>query len=160
MKTVKSKTTYEVHGREFSSAAKAAEFEKLVAAKQAFEDARNALGKLLAESFTTADGEAFRFARWTYYHIFTPYNSVPRLFEVSFLYWSWNFESFEHGDETDLVLFTSHDPWGNKCDREHGYPIRELYASREKAEAALRLAKRDWLVEQLDDLDEEVKPCS
>jgi len=152
MKTKKSKTTYEVHGREFQDQAAAERFEILLNAKEIFEDARKNLGRLLAESFTTADGEPFRFQHWFYYHVFTPHNAMPRLFEVSFTYWGWDFEAFYEGDQTDLVLYTAKDPWGNDCDRRHGYPIRELYADKKKAEAALRVAQREWLEEEMERL--------
>ena len=77
---------------------------------------------------------------------------MPRLFQVSFTYWSWNFDDYD-GDETDLILYTAKDPWGNDSDRSHGYPIRELYADKAKAEAALIVASYRWLDEQKEHLD-------
>jgi len=155
MKTAKSKTKYEVHGREFEDPAKAKAFELLLTAKEAYEDARKQLGRVLAESFVTADGHPFRFQHWTYYYIFRPCGSLPRLVEVSFLYWSRNFEAYQYGEETDLVLYTSHDPWGNERENKIGYPIRELYAHRDKAEEALQIARRLWLREELAELDQQ-----
>ena len=157
MKTKVKKTTYEAHGREFTDQAKAEHFEKLVAAKEAFEDARNNLGRVLAESFMTADGQPFSFQHWTYYYILQAYDRLPRLFPVDFIYWGWNFDAYQYGDDTDLVLFSAKDPQGNECDRSHGYRISELYADRVAAAAALKIAQRKWLDQQLADLNEQAE---
>jgi hypothetical protein len=53
-----------------------------------------------------------------------------------------------------FFLYTSKDPWGNDCDRQHGYPVRELYADRPKAEAALKTAQIVWLNERIKELND------
>lgn len=147
MKTVKSKTTYEVHGREFTDKAKAEAAEKLLGAKEAYEQARETYGRMLAETFKTADGWAFKWCEH-YWWITSPYNAMPRKIRL------WCYPSNtaanldEYHDNVALKIQCDTDHWGNnrKSDPVQ-VPIDELYREDAKADEALRAAQLSWLDE-------------
>ena len=155
MKTIKSKTKYQTtDGRTFTDATAAAFWEKLSTAKKAYADAKEELGKLLAGSFKTADGEEFRVGgAGNYYYVFEPCNAMPTILEVQFWWNHWDFDA-ERDNDTRMVLYAFQDGWGHARIKDPvEYPIDELYADRREAEKALIEAKRRFVRDVTRDIE-------
>ena len=155
MKTIKPKTTYEaLDGRKFTDPIAAKLYEELEAAKRRYESARFELGKLLAESFKTADGLPFKLGLWpNYYWIAPGWFSMPNLLTVSFWGTNWGWE--ENDNATTLVLISNMDDQGKHLDHSRQFPIDELYSDETRAKRALIAAQEKWLAERAAEVAEQ-----
>jgi hypothetical protein len=149
MRVKKERTTYRTDdGRTFVDKAKAEEHEALDALRRAYEEAKYAFGKAMAERFQTADGEPFKIGLWHDYYFITPgYFSLPVLVKVDF--WGRNWDWREGSDESDsLVLVDCKDDRGQTMDHHRDFRIDELYWHEQKAKAALKKRQLEWLEEK------------
>jgi hypothetical protein len=145
MKTVKSKTLYEVFGHAFTDKTKAEAAEQLLNAKRAYEDARGRYGKLLAETFKTADGRSFKWCEH-YWWITSPCNALPLKIRVWCYPGSTAVDLEDHKENVSLSVYCDTDHYGN--DRKMDpvkVPIDELYSDDAKVDAALYKAQVEWL---------------
>lgn len=147
MKTVKSKTVFQVHGHEFTDKARAEEAEKLLDAKREYEESRERYGRLLAETFETADGQAFKWCEH-YWWITSPCNALPRKLRVWCYPSNTSVNLDDYKDYVSLKVECDQDHWGNnrKSDPVQ-IPIDELYRDEAKANDALYAAQISWLDE-------------
>jgi hypothetical protein len=135
-------------GKEFTDANEAARHEAAVQAVQEFGEARKRLGRLLAGSQRTADGQAFEMGIWRdYYHLAPGYFDMPALVPVNFSYQT-EFGLDESGAVT--LIKTEHDRSGAR--RDTSYRVSDLYFRREAAEEALLAAQEAWLAERVEDV--------
>jgi hypothetical protein len=158
MKTIKAKTTYRTDdGREFTDQKQAERHDRLVKAKREYESAKRTLGKLMAESCLTADGQPFKIGLWPDYYWITPgYFSMPSLLKVSF--WGTNWDWEESSDEaTTVVLLSDLSDSGQQLGHIRRFPINELYANKDRAQAALIEAQRKWLREMVAEVKKAAK---
>jgi hypothetical protein len=144
-------------GREFENEEAAKNYEALVEAKTQYQNARRHLGQLLAKSFKTADGYPFTFGLSNYYHVATPWNSLPHIITIDFWYRNWDYE--DHADDqgsesTTFVILAVKDAYGNKSEYGVKYPINELYRDEKNAKRALVKAQAEWLAQRTKELDE------
>lgn len=132
-------------GREFTNPKEAERHQEMLSAREAFADAHRKLGRALARTQTTADGEPFDFGVFrTYYYVREPYGQTPRLGEVSFYAFDFSFT-----ERDDVFTIIQRDK-GN----ETHYHINELYLHRDNAERALLAALEAWLVRQTEAVNE------
>lgn len=126
-------------GREFSSEKDAQKHQAVLGAQEVYRDAVRMLGKVLAESMTTADGCAFDWSNWNYYYITPGYWSLPGISVVKFYVWN---VDFEERDGTLVIV----DHEGKDGPRR--YAINDLYADRTAANRALVTRREAWLAEK------------
>lgn len=124
-------------GRKFDTEEEAKRHEKLATARDAFWAARKTLGRLLAETQRTADGEAFTFDFHTYYFVTESWSGMPDVREISFCRYDFDF------DDTDVfrVIVCDNDA------KHREYRITDLYANRSTADRALLVAQQKRLEE-------------
>lgn len=128
-------------GQEFDTAALAQRHQRLLDAREAFDAARQALGFALLEDQRTADGQPFALTIMrTYYYVAPGWGGMPRLLEVSFCGFNFDFEERTDG----VVIRQRTDP---NSEREYEYRIGDLYYRRPAAERALLAATEEWLVD-------------
>ena len=152
MKTIKTRTIHKTDdGKEFTDAKAAQRHEALTQAQHRYESARRDFGKLLAETFFTADGHPFTFEHWSYWFLHLPCGQLPRLIQVNFGCRNWDVD-FDEWKEGDMLKIISTHPFGEK-NGNFRYPINELFRDRSAAEAACKQARREWLTQQIAELD-------
>jgi hypothetical protein len=141
-------------GREFKTPGEAERHEKMLTAYKEYEDARQALGRCIAETQRTADGRLFEFtALRDYWAIWDRWEGIPRLVRVEF--WPWNLH-FE-GDRDNFQLK------GKLGDHDHLFRVSDLYANKDAAERALLDVQEKWLAdhaEKVSELRERVIPTA
>jgi hypothetical protein len=139
---------YESHGKTFDTRKEAKRHDELVTAKQALEDAQDKYQRVLAESAVTADGVPFEFGVFhDYYHIVKPWGSMPHVDRLSYVAWGWSVRDSDLPDQVEIA--------DRRDDGKSRYvPIKELYADRDKAVAALLVAQREWLEERRREIEE------
>jgi len=136
---VKFKTT---DGSEFDTEAKAETHEALYQANEEYQSARRKLGRLLAETQITADGEQFQFGVYRDYHRIVPnYWGWPSLDRVPYLGWNWRWDNA--GDRFVIHV----EEYLNGVNQNRSYAIGDLYASERKAREALIAAREERLGE-------------
>lgn len=119
-------------GREFTNVDDAERHESLVIATNEFEAARKNLLHAMAHTKHTADGQLMDPTRWGTYYIVREWAIDPHVAEVSFYY---DTQIELDGDRIYLV-----EPrWSGKDRGPQRYAIDDLYASKKKAECALRV---------------------
>ncbi|MFA7254108.1 MAG: hypothetical protein WC107_06175 [Patescibacteria group bacterium] len=155
MKKIVGKTEYRTRdGRSFETERAAAQHEELIDLRDGYELAKQALGRKLAETFKTADGQPFSVGLWTEYYWITPgHFSLPALLSVDFWGRNWTWE--ENGEGDTLVLISHLNDRGEDISDRQGrrFPINELFANRAKAKAELANRQRAWLQEKLTELN-------
>ena len=129
-------------GREYETEAEAKSHEVLSDAREKFNDARRALGILLAERQRTADKELFTFDAWEYWHITPGFCGTPDISQVRFLRYEFDFD-----ERDDCFRIVSRDHRGSSYE----YRIDSLYKSKRKAEEALVEVIERWIVERTED---------
>jgi hypothetical protein len=133
------KQTYKSHGREFDSKAQAAKFDKLMEAKEQYEDAQRAYQRQMAEASKTADGELFEFGVFHDYYAIRGHAWLPYIHSAAFLCWNWAVR------DEDGVVSISDEAKGD--DKRQWYRIDELYSGKRNAEKALAEAHVKELTE-------------
>lgn len=151
MAVKESPRTFTAHGRDFPSKAAAERFDKLEAARQDLEAAEHKYEQLLAENAITADGEAFKFGVFAdYWRITNPIYSMPQIVKLEYMCRDWRVRDRERADGKHEIEIR-HYSWKEKD--QPFVPISELYADRDKAEAAHFAAQRAWLAERSAEVD-------
>jgi hypothetical protein len=129
-------------GREFVTQREAERHERLITAETSYRDSRRAFGRALAQTQKTADGALFDFDRWTYIALLRPFGQLPRLREVRFYGFAFDFD-----DRDDCFTIMQDEGEGQHRYRA-SYRIDELYTAQAAADVALLAAQEEWLAEQ------------
>jgi hypothetical protein len=136
-------------GEEFGTKKEAQQHEELIKAREAYEEARRNLGRLLARREKTADGRPFDFSiLHDYYYITEGWAGMPELTRVNFD--GWNFRWSECDDRFEIQRQVEHRngrDWAS-------YNIGELYWFEDNAEKALLAKREEWLKEQAEKVEE------
>ena len=128
-KSVKYRST---DGNEYDTKEEAERHDALWNARNEFDNARKKFGKLLAETQTTGDGEAFEFGWRSYWYVTPTWGGFPELRTIRFSEYQFDF------DDSDVFqIFNIED--GNR----KRYAISDLYVSKHKARAALIAAQEE-----------------
>lgn len=135
-------------GQEFTDKASAERHEKLVAAKAAYEDARQQYAKALAETQFTADGYPFDLnTRHTYYYVTGLWNGSPEVDSVSFYLWNIDL------DEADRLSVVQWDNRG-EASRRVSYRIDHLYWHKSGAQEEMIREYAEYVAGVLDRYNE------
>lgn len=146
--TVKSETVHRTSdGRKFRDRKKAELHERLLTAHSEYKRAEEEFTRLLAETFTTADGHPFDFTRWHYYRL-TPWYGVPASVQELSI-WPRDFRLPERRDVEGAFCVKVKNHQGGSEWREVN--ISELYWRRDAAELAAAESRAKQLVEMLRD---------
>lgn len=125
-------------GTEFASKEEAKRYEKLLEAKDAYEQARLKFAQALWETQKTADGENFVLERpWHYFYINDLWG-MPELETVSFYIRNCN---LREDNEIEIIL------WEPDQRRYRTFKISELYVDKQKAKEALVEKSEKYLLE-------------
>lgn len=130
-------------GEEHDTEAEATARDELLGARDAFAEAADNLSRLLLANARTADGEPFnaRSSRY-YWHVATPYMSVPRLCHVDV----WPHQASvdcDHHTGAALAIRTRSFDGRKEC--EVVYKFAEIYAHKKNAVGAFLVAVDEWL---------------
>jgi hypothetical protein len=135
---VKKSTTYKTtDGEEFTDEAKAIAHEEIITLKRAFDSARYAYGRALAQREKTIDGYPFEIRYRTYYYI-QDFFGMPHLVDVTFAN-DWEFTIDEHRDRITILQ-----PRKESTGHTH-YHIENLYHDRDNARKALAAKQAEYL---------------
>lgn len=137
---------YESNGRKFKTETEAKRFDAICTAREELECAQRKFQRVLAESAKTADGEPFRFGVFCdYWHVFKPWNTMPRLEKFCYMCLSWSVK--EDGETIQIREDENADPHKRRY-----IDIAELYASETVGRKALIVAQEEWLEERMEDI--------
>lgn len=130
-------------GKEFETEEAALRHDKLITAKNAYEQAQIEFGLALAESCRTADGALFKMNIYRHYwSIWAPIYQPPRLHEIPYVGHGWRWK--EYG-ETIAIAFDYRDPFRtSEPSREITFNISEIYQDKRNAEIALVAALKKY----------------
>lgn len=147
MKKITTKTKFETEdGRKFTDQKAAETHEQIQAAATAYEQAREAFGRVLAESQRTADGFPFEFGLSDYYYI-ALWGGLPTIRRVDFWYRNWSFD-YDRENEPAKFCLLHFEGDGGRCGNGQPFRIGDLYRHRANAERALVEAQEKWLAEE------------
>jgi hypothetical protein len=138
-------------GLEFESKKQAERHEALVEAKSLFEGAFQRMGRALAGTQKTADGELFEFGVCCDYYVIAPcWAGLPRLRKIWFSFMGDDRFEIEADDEITLIL---HEGDGQHRTRTR-FKVSELYHSEKEAKKALLVAQEERIKEFTEEIDE------
>lgn len=144
-------------GRKFTNKVDAEKHQIIIESVAEFQKAADKLGRAVAESLRTADGELFSFTRLRdYFYISKGWYGMPEMLRVSFYIWNCHFDSYDGAK--DLKDFSIYE---EKEGKTHNYKIAELYSEERKAQLALLDAQKDWLemcAEKVKESEERIRP--
>lgn len=128
-------------GRKFTNKADAEKHQIIIESVAEFQKAADKLGRAVAESLRTADGQLFTFSRLTdYFYISKGWYGMPEITRVSFYIWNCHFDSYDGAkDLKDFSIYES------KEGKIYNYKISELYCDHRKAQLASLDAQKAWL---------------
>lgn len=135
---IKAKTTYKTtDGKEFEDEAEAIAHEEIITLKRAFDSARFAYGRALAQREKTIDGYPFEIRYHTYYYI-QQFTGMPYLADVTFANdWEFTLDDYK---QRITILKPRQEGGGNIH-----YHIDSLYRDRENARKALVAKQVEYL---------------